>query len=69
MPSTLITALDDPIIPVAGLAQLAHPQALQVIVTRRGGHCGFLQDLVQPSWAEQRIVAQLTRALASDARA
>ena len=68
VPSILITALDDPIIPVAGLEQLARPQALQIIVTRRGGHCGFLEDLVQPSWAERRIVAQLTDMLSSNPR-
>jgi predicted alpha/beta-fold hydrolase len=68
VPSTLITALDDPIIPVAGLEQLARPPALQIIVTRRGGHCGFLEDLVQPSWAERRIVAQLTGMLPANPR-
>jgi uncharacterized protein len=67
VPATLITALDDPIIPVAGLEQLARPPALQVIVTRRGGHCGFLEDLVRPSWAERRIVAQLSAMLGADA--
>jgi hypothetical protein len=67
VPSTLITALDDPIIPVAGLEQLARPAALKIVVTRRGGHCGFLEDLVRPSWAERRIVAQLTDMLAADA--
>ena len=45
VPASLITALDDPIIPVAGLERLAHPPALKIIVTRRGGHCGFLEDL------------------------
>jgi predicted alpha/beta-fold hydrolase len=63
VPSTMITALDDPIIPVAGLLQIARPPALQIVVTRRGGHCGFLEDLVRPSWAERRIVAQLEGAL------
>jgi predicted alpha/beta-fold hydrolase len=43
--------------------------ALEVIVTRRGGHCGFLEDLVQPSWAERRIVAQLDAMRAADAGA
>ena len=69
VPSTLIIARDDPIIPIAGLEQLAHPPALQVIVTRRGGHCGFLQDLVHASWAERRIVAQLSGALPAGSRA
>jgi predicted alpha/beta-fold hydrolase len=67
VPATLITALDDPIIPVAGLEQLARPPALEIIVTRRGGHCGFMEDLVRPSWAERRIVAQLCDRLAADA--
>jgi predicted alpha/beta-fold hydrolase len=62
VPATLITALDDPIIPIASLQQVARTPALQVIVTRRGGHCGFLEDLVRPSWAERRIVAQLDAA-------
>jgi predicted alpha/beta-fold hydrolase len=67
VPATVIIALDDPIIPIAGLENIARPKALEVIVTRRGGHCGFLEDLVQPSWAERRIVAQLTGVLAKGA--
>jgi hypothetical protein len=65
VPATLITSLDDPIIPIASLQQIARSPALEVVVTRRGGHCGFLEDLVSPSWAERRIV----RALAAAARA
>jgi predicted alpha/beta-fold hydrolase len=63
VPSSLITAHDDPIIPIAGLKKLAQPAALSVIVTRHGGHCGFLENLVAPSWVERRIVAQLASAL------
>lgn len=63
VPSSLITAHDDPIIPIAGLKKLAQPAALSVIVTRHGGHCGFLENLTAPSWVERRIVAQLASAL------
>jgi predicted alpha/beta-fold hydrolase len=63
VPSSLITALDDPIIPIEGLKSLARPAALKLIVTRHGGHCGFLEDLVAPSWAERWIVTELARAL------
>jgi predicted alpha/beta-fold hydrolase len=63
VPSSVITALDDPIIPIEGLKMLARPAALKVIVTRHGGHCGFLEDLVAPSWVERWIVAQLAGAL------
>jgi hypothetical protein len=59
VPAMLITALDDPIIPIEGLEEITRSPALEVVVTRRGGHCGFLEDLVRPSWAERRIVAQL----------
>ena len=45
VPARIITSLDDPIIPAAGLAQLARPPALTLTVTRRGGHCGFFERL------------------------
>jgi predicted alpha/beta-fold hydrolase len=57
VPSMLITALDDPIIPPSGLERLAPVAALRVIATRLGGHCGFLEHVSAPSWAERRIVA------------
>lgn len=59
VPTTIITALDDPIIPARGIGALASSPALRVIVTRRGGHCGFLDHLVAPTWAERRVVTEL----------
>lgn len=59
VPSNIFTSLDDPIIPVAGLAQLARPPALTVTATRYGGHCGFFERLAGPTWLEQRILALL----------
>jgi predicted alpha/beta-fold hydrolase len=59
VPATIITALDDPIIPAHSLERLARPSCLQLTVTRFGGHCGFLERLVGPSWVERRIVAEL----------
>ena len=57
--SALITSLDDPIIPPSGLRRLARPPCLDIVVTPRGGHCGFLERLVGPTWAERRVVAEL----------
>lgn len=57
VPSTILASLDDPIIPVGGLGQLAQPAALSITVTRYGGHCGFFERLAGPSWLEQRILA------------
>jgi uncharacterized protein len=59
VPSTIVTSLDDPIIPASGLAHLARPTALSIIATRHGGHCGFFDQLSGPSWLERRIVQRL----------
>jgi uncharacterized protein len=59
VPATIITSLDDPIIPAHSLERLARPSSLQLTVTRFGGHCGFLERLVGPSWVEWRIIAEL----------
>jgi predicted alpha/beta-fold hydrolase len=59
VPSTIVTSLDDPIIPASGLAQLARPPALSLTITRFGGHCGFFDNLRGPTWLERRIVPLL----------
>ncbi len=58
-PTTIITSLDDPIIPAGGLERLAHPPALRIVITRFGGHCGFLERLTGPTWVERRVLAEL----------
>jgi uncharacterized protein len=58
VPARIITSLDDPIIPAQSLQRLANPAALQLTVTRHGGHCGFLERLSGPSWVEQKIVEE-----------
>jgi hypothetical protein len=59
VPATLITAIDDPIIPAADLERLEQARALRIVLTRHGGHCGFLESLAAPRWLERRIVAEL----------
>ncbi len=59
VPSTIITSLDDPIIPAGGLQRLARPPSLRIVVTRFGGHCGFLDRLTGPTWVERRVLAEL----------
>jgi uncharacterized protein len=59
VPASVITSLDDPIIPAHSLERLAMPPALRLIVTRYGGHCGFLEQLVGPTWMERKILTEL----------
>jgi uncharacterized protein len=62
VPATLITALDDPIIPARDLERLAPSAALRVIATRRGGHCGFFDRIGACTWAERKAAAELDTA-------
>ena len=61
VPATIITAADDPIVPVADLQRVAGGTNLRTVVTARGGHCGFLTGLLGDTWAENAVVAHLTR--------
>jgi predicted alpha/beta-fold hydrolase len=58
-PTHLVTSLDDPIIPVRDLPRIATPPALQVTLTRYGGHCGFFDRLSGPTWLERRVMSWL----------
>ena len=64
VPASLITAMDDPIIPASGLARIAKPSTLSVTLTRHGGHCGFFDQWSGPSWLERKIVTELTASAA-----
>lgn len=59
-PATIITAMDDPIIPARGLERLIASPFLKVTLTRYGGHCGFFDTLSGETWLERRLVAELT---------
>jgi hypothetical protein len=59
VPASIVTALDDPIIPAGDLARLARPSALSITVARYGGHCGFFERLRGPTWVERRILHEL----------
>ncbi len=60
-PTALITAADDPMILERDLARLARPASLELTVTPRGGHCGYMDALRGPSWIDRRIAFELER--------
>ena len=62
VPSTIVTALDDPMIAPADLARLPATPALRVVTTQTGGHCGFLEDLGSHSWIDDFILRELEQA-------
>jgi hypothetical protein len=60
-PARIITSRDDPMILAHDLDRLAQPPALEVTVTGRGGHCGYMDALSGPSWIDRTIVEELLR--------
>lgn len=59
VPSRIVAAEDDPIIPVADLARLAPSPALEITITPRGGHCGFVDSITRESWIDRQVAAAL----------
>jgi uncharacterized protein len=55
VPTLLIAAADDPVIPVLDLPRIARPAGLTVVATERGGHCGFLPSLRGASWIDGQM--------------
>jgi predicted alpha/beta-fold hydrolase len=61
VPALIITAEDDPFVPVTPFrdrAVTSNPH-IEVLVTPHGGHCGFVADISEDGdgyWAEQRII-------------
>ena len=62
VPSRIISARDDPIIPARDLERIARPEALTVTLTEHGGHCGFMEAFRMGSWAEKQIGSLFDRA-------
>jgi predicted alpha/beta-fold hydrolase len=56
VPSAILMADDDPVIPAASVARLARPPGLTVERTRWGGHCGFLADYQLRTWSDDYLV-------------
>jgi uncharacterized protein len=61
VPALIITAEDDPFVPVEPLKEprLRGNPNITLVITRHGGHCGFVADSTAPDdgyWAEQQVV-------------
>jgi predicted alpha/beta-fold hydrolase len=62
VPSRIIASRDDPVIPARDLARLARSPSLELTVQAAGGHCGFLETLGGPTWADRQVFATLAAA-------
>ena len=55
-PTTIITAEDDPIIPIEDFYELKLNKNTQLVVHSHGGHNGFITGFKLQSWYENRII-------------
>jgi hypothetical protein len=55
LPVTLLTAADDPIIPVRDFQRLSLPPTARLVICRHGGHNGFLEGIRLHSRYEQDL--------------
>lgn len=61
IPTTILTASDDPIIPVEGFRELKLSAHTELEIAPAGGHCGFISDFSLRSWTEDFIADRLAR--------
>lgn len=61
VPATILTAADDPVIPVQDFRELRLAAQTELRIAENGGHCGFLHDLRMRSFAEDFVAAAFLR--------
>ncbi len=56
VPTDLITAADDPVIPVKGLNEFSSLKNFRLRVFENGGHCGFVKNWKLHSWIDDELL-------------
>jgi hypothetical protein len=59
VPTRIISADDDPIIPSSDLAHLPRLRSLEITRTPLGGHCGYFDGIRGGGWLERMLLATL----------
>jgi len=55
-PCYLHFAEDDMVIPIEGVEQISKKPNINIVVTKHGGHCGYISNWKGESWQDQRIL-------------
>lgn len=63
IPATIITSLDDPMIPASQLDNLFPSPWLNIELQKHGGHCAFIKNWKLESWASDRISELVAQSL------
>ncbi|MCX7545327.1 YheT family hydrolase [Marinicella gelatinilytica] len=60
IPTQIITAWDDPVIPFADFSTIDRLSNIKLVTTPLGGHCGFIKNWRLDSWVEDYIINEIT---------
>jgi len=63
VPVTIVTAQDDPIIPVADFYDLKLRPSTELIIHPHGGHNGFIERLSGRTWYQKKILEEFTKSV------
>jgi predicted alpha/beta-fold hydrolase len=63
VPADILTAADDPVIPVEEFHALTLPPAGRIEIATHGGHCAFLETLRLDGYAERWVTARLSQVI------
>ena len=63
VPADILTAADDPVIPVDDFEHWQLPANAYVEIAAHGGHCAFLRDARLRGYAEDWVAQRLSTAL------
>ena len=58
IPATILTARDDPVIPVDAFEKLQLPPCIELDIAPHGGHCGFIRGMDMTSFTDDYIAAR-----------
>ncbi|HEY0197346.1 MAG TPA: alpha/beta fold hydrolase [Rhodanobacter sp.] len=58
IPATILTARDDPVIPVDAFEKLQLPSNVELDIAEHGGHCGFIRGYGMTSFTDDYIAAR-----------
>jgi len=68
VPASIVLAKDDPIIPHEGSELIHSTDALNIIKTEHGGHCGHMRNIRLHSWADEFIYHEFKQMLSQTAQ-
>lgn len=64
VPATILTAADDPVIPIADFRALKLPALVELDIAAYGGHCGFIENSALESFTDRYISTRMREFLA-----